>query len=177
MSATTNAYIIKRDGAVVGVTVSPLSWFHQRHGYSADHAVRHEGYTVDEAERWDSETVKRESAIARQYLARHDHSGADRSRLVRENCAACVLGGYRPKGGWGDPELDKRGAGPNVAGWARVFVQARQPVPQEWAGAFWDELGQDRRYPGSEPNWAYAVALARDIATFGVFFTAAPVTA
>lgn len=83
-------------------------------------------------------------------------------RLGRENCGACVLGGYEPRGGYEDGYKVKRD-GPNYAGWARMYVEARRMVPANWRDAFTRELNSD--------NHAYADALARSVVTFGVAFT------
>lgn len=55
-----------------------------------------------------------------------------------------------------------RSAGPNYAGWARVYVEARKPIPQKWKQAFEAERKSD--------NKAYAAALEEVIAHFGVRF-------
>jgi hypothetical protein len=43
--------ILKRDGVEVmrGDDFQVLAWIHCNHSYSLDHAVRHEGYSVEEA--------------------------------------------------------------------------------------------------------------------------------
>ena len=80
--------------------------------------------------------------------------------MERENCGACVLRGYKPRGGWGDPESDAKDAGPNYAGWARCYVQAGYSIPRKWRKAFERETASTNR--------RYVEALARDVATWGV---------
>lgn len=110
---------------------------------------------------WSTEEARHHHATALQCLTRHDHPITDHSQLTRENCGACVLGGYRPRGGWGDPETDAPNAGPNYAGWARIYVEAGHPIPLKWRKAFADQ-GSDNR--------AYYDALGRSLVTFGVRF-------
>lgn len=110
------------------------------------------------AEPWPADTARYHAATARQCLNDHGHGwhfrDSDERTMTRENCGACVLAGYGVK-----PAEE----GPNYAGWARIYVEARRPVPADWRGAFRRELASDNR--------AYAGALARSIATFGVTFT------
>lgn len=105
-------------------------------------------------------------------FTRHEH-GAHADRLTRENCGACVLGGY------GATDDD----GPNYAGWARAYVQARRPVPSKWRNAFlaelgetngpvnteWSQYAQSNHGPADHPT-PYAAALHDDVATWGVLF-------
>jgi hypothetical protein len=93
-----------------------------------------------------------EHLIARQLLTRHDHPTWTRDQLTRENCGACVLNGYHPKG---EPRTDI-----NYAGWARVYVQAGKTIPSNLFMAFLAELASDNR--------AYANALLGDIEYFGI---------
>ena len=86
-----------------------------------------------------------------------------RDQLTRENCGACVLGGYRPRDDWGDPELDTDAAGPNYAGWARIYVEARRVIPKRWEAAFLAQLH-------TPDNLRYAEAVARSVVTFGYRF-------
>ena len=115
------------------------------------------------AQPWSADEARKLHAIAQQMLVRHDHNPSDRDPLTRENCGACVLNGYRPRGGYGDPEMDAPGAGPNYAGWARIYVEAGRPIPAKWRRAFEEQLHSD--------NSAYSRALERSIATFVVRFT------
>lgn len=164
--ADAKACIIKRDGIAVAVTDNPLAWFHRHVAYcSMHHALEHEGYSVEEPEPWNDEEAQKERSQARSYLYGdefHNRGGCRREgRLGQENCAQCCLAGYEPRGGFGDGYSVKRD-GPNVAGWTRVYVQAERSIPRYWSDAFIDALNSDNR--------AYADALARDIATFGVSF-------
>ena len=52
-------FLIKRDGHPVTLIretdersagAGLLRWFHKSHGYSMDHAIRHEGYSVEEVQ-------------------------------------------------------------------------------------------------------------------------------
>lgn len=65
-----------------------------------------------------------------------------------DNCCSCALI-------TGKDDED----GPNVAGWARIYVEAGVPIPATWKAAFSREL--------NSTNSLYAAALARSIATFG----------
>ena len=69
------------------------------------------------------------------------HGGVD-----ADNCSYCAL----TTGG---------DDGPNYAGWARLYVEARVPIPERWRAAFQREVDSG--------NKAYASALQRSIATFG----------
>lgn len=111
---------------------------------------------------WSDDKAREYAGMASRCLFQHDHNASDRDPLTRENCGACVLGGYRPRGGWGDEELDAKGAGPNYSGWARVYVEARASIPRKWRDAFQRERDSENR--------GYAIALERSIATFGVRF-------
>ena len=117
------------------------------------------------AQPWPAWQAREYQAQARYLLRDHIRKSADvgLSPLERENCGACVLEGYKPPGGYGDPELDAPGAGPNYAGWARVYVQAQRPIPAKWRQAFFEQ-----RYHSG--NAAYSAALERDIATWGLVF-------
>lgn len=98
--------------------------------------------------------------IALQLLNRHDHNPSDKSTLTRQNCGACILNGYL--GQYERGQGQKVSDGPNYAGWARVYVQARRIIPRKWNKAFHAELNSD--------NTAYAKALQRDVEVFGVSF-------
>jgi hypothetical protein len=108
-----------------------------------------------------NESDAMQNRIALQLLNRHDHNPSDKSPLTRESCGACVLGGYIPRYMAGE-EGYKKSDGPNYAGWARVYIQARRVIPRKWNKAFHAELESD--------NTAYASALQRDIEVFGVTF-------
>lgn len=94
----------------------------------------------------------------------HNSGGCRREgRLGRENCGVCCLLGYEPRGGFGDGYSVRR-EGPNYSGWARLYVEARRPIPAKWREAFRRELARDA-------NHAYADALARSVVTFGARFS------
>jgi hypothetical protein len=113
-------------------------------------------------------TIDRAGMRAHAARMMHDHGhGGHWDPMTRENCSACCLGGYRPRGGWGDPEADAIDAGPNVAGWARDYVEAGRPVKLRWVGALLADASDD---PEVQDNQAYAEALRRSLATWGVSF-------
>lgn len=89
---------------------------------------------------------------ALQCLSRHDHNRSDTSPETRENCGACTLNGYHPKG--------ERRDFINYAGWARIYIQAGKRIPKNLQFAFLAELASDNR--------AYADALKADILEFGI---------
>lgn len=114
-------------------------------------------------EPWSDEEAAKLASLARQVLAgdafhKRGHDGYGADVLTRENCGACVLAGYEDPSGEQTVDRD----GPNYAGWARLYVEARRPIPERWRQAFDRELHSD--------NAAYSAALARDIATFGVSY-------
>ncbi len=91
----------------------------------------------------------------------HNHPSAYRSArekdLVKSNCGACALGGYK-----GGVVTDGIVTAPNHAGWARIFVQAGVPIPAAYREAFEDARVSE--------NTLFAAGLAQDIATFGVTY-------
>lgn len=89
---------------------------------------------------------------ALQCLNRHDHPRYITDQLTRENCGACVLNGYHPRG---EPRTDI-----NYAGWARIYIEAGKAIPANLFMAFLAELASDNR--------AYANALLDDILHFGI---------
>jgi len=89
--------------------------------------------------------------IALRCLTHHDHTGKADS-LTRENCDACVLNGYHPKG--------ERKDFINYAGWARLYIQAGKVIPSNLQFAFLAELASSNR--------AYAEALKQDIREYGI---------
>lgn len=168
---------VMRDGEVlviVDTANDAFRWLLDHQSASVDHATKHEGYAIVSAEPWPTEAAADDphgyrtrgqlAAMARREMIGddwHRSGGCVREGVDgRSNCSTCVLHGYRPRGGWGDPELDKRGAGPNYAGWARVYVEAGYAIPRKW----WDAFRAQRE----SDNLAYAFALERSIATFGV---------
>lgn len=98
------------------------------------------------------EQHKQVKAIAWQCLTRHDHKRHETSQEVRENCGACTLNGYHPKG--------ERRDFINYAGWARIYIEAGKFIPNNLQFAFLAELASDNR--------AYAEALKEDIREFGI---------
>jgi hypothetical protein len=95
---------------------------------------------------------KQKQVNARAQFTRHDHPITDQSPLTRENCGACVLAGYTPKG--------ERRDYINYAGWARVYIQAGRFIPARLEYSFLAELANKNR--------AYADALKQDIKDFGI---------
>ena len=100
----------------------------------------------------DQNQYHQKQLIARQCLTRHDHNMRDKSQLVRENCGACCLNGYHPKG--------ERRDFINYAGWARLYIQASKFIPNNLRYAFLAELASSNR--------SYAEALKQDIKDYGI---------
>lgn len=94
---------------------------------------------------------RQKQLTALQLFSRHDHSPTN-DPDVRENCGACTLAGYHPKG--------ERRDFINYAGWARVYIQAGRFIPVNLRYAFLAELASSNR--------AYADALKQDIRDFGI---------
>jgi hypothetical protein len=110
------------------------------------HALRRRYGHAEGAEPWSAEDTRRYENIARRIFS-ESHYATDHARHPDpDNCAACAIrmGGIE---------------GPNYAGWARLYIEARRPIPKKWKSAFEAELSSD--------NQAYANALRRSIATFG----------
>ena len=95
---------------------------------------------------------KAQTRIAIALLTRHDHNMSDNSPLTKENCGACALAGYHPKG--------ERRDFINYAGYARVYIQAGKYIPKNIRMDFLAELASDNR--------AYAEALKDDIRHYGI---------
>lgn len=111
-------------------------------------------------EPWDDPTRENEARMARAILRGDEGhqkgcaSGAFRV-WERDTCGTCAALG------WGaHNEEHPPHEGPNYAGWARVYVQAREPIPRAWMPAFLAHLND-------EENDGYREALRRDVATFG----------
>lgn len=132
-------------------------------GRPVEEALADGSYGVESVprDRWSEGEQRHYRNTARQCLTSHDH-GSDRSELARTNCGACVLGGYEPRGGWGDGRT--RADGPNYAGWARIYVEAGFAIPRLWEAAFERERHGD--------NDRYSAALELSIATFGLHWGA-----
>ena len=96
-------------------------------------------------------THEQMKATALQLLRRHDHTPTSAPE-TRENCGACTLNGYHPKG--------ERRDFINYAGWARVYIQAGKRIEKRLQFAFLAELASENR--------AYADALKQDIRDFGI---------
>lgn len=95
---------------------------------------------------------ERERRIAVHLLTQHDHPARFNDQLTRENCGACALNGYHPRG-------EKR-TFINYAGWARVYIQAGKAIPNNLFLAFMAELASDNRL--------YADGLRDDIKHYGI---------
>ena len=106
---------------------------------------------------WTPTEAKQLRLIARQLFKCDRHDQHDQ---YREHCGACVLRGYLSRSARADGMTES--TGPNHAGWARVYVEAGETIPQQWRDAF--------RLERQSENKAYAQALERDIATFGIYF-------
>jgi len=106
---------------------------------------------------WAATEAKQLRLIALQLFRCDEHEQHDD---YRDQCGACVLKGYLSDSAKADGYDESEG--PNYAGWARCYVQAERTVPFQWFGAFCDSLTSN--------NTAYANALKRDIATWGVRF-------
>ena len=89
---------------------------------------------------------------AQALFTRHDHGG-HWDRLTRENCGACCLVGYRPRGDEDWPTNQ-----PNYAGWGRAYVQAGRAIRRRWVEAFRAEANEDS---------PYGEALRADIDAYG----------
>jgi hypothetical protein len=107
----------------------------------------------------DNEQLRR---MALQLLCRHDHNMSDRARLTRENCSACVLNGYHPRG-------EKHDGRPNYAGWLRVYIQAGKRFDLDAARIELTEARNGATYDDytTEPNLAYYNAILDDAEAFG----------
>jgi len=153
-----------------GVDVSPVlpngdvafGWLLRHQPFSTDYAVKWGGYAVRtlDVEPWDDATAGQHARSARGVFV-HQHTDddwfdAETEQIVRENCSACVLRGYGETREGGTLQ-------PNHASWARLYVENRRPIPERYRAGFVAEMNSD--------NTAYAEALARSVAYFGVRFT------
>lgn len=133
-----------------------FAWLLDHQGQSVAYALTEGGYRLEAvpADRWSRAEAAALTRTAAQLMNRHDHEFSDRDRLTRENCGACCLSGYRPRGGWGD-DIEP---GPNYAGWERIYTQARRPILRAWVPTY------DR---SADEDTPYGAALRMDIATYG----------
>lgn len=84
--------------------------------------------------------------IAKVAFTQHTHED-ECDELSKINCSACRLV---------NSDLDS----PNVAGWERMYIEARKPIPEKWKEAF-------QRALFDTSNTLYLSTLRRSIATFG----------
>ena len=133
-----------------------FAWLLGHQGQSVAYALTEGGYRFEIAplDRWSPAEARQLTRTALDMMNRHDHNLSDRDPLTRENCGACCLGGYRPRGGWGD-DIEP---GPNYAGWERLYTAAHRPIRPAWAETY------QRRADEDTP---YGAALRMDIATYG----------
>lgn len=94
----------------------------------------------------------KEARIAIRLLTEHCHPRRYIDRLTHENCGACILNGYHPKG--------EKNTDINYAGWARIYIQAGKFIPVNLFMSFLGELASDNR--------AYADSLRDDIKHYGI---------
>lgn len=168
--------LVTRDGETIAVRPNAndaFAWLLRHQGQSVDYATTYAGYAFADPEPWTEDEKRHHGATASQCMFRHDHNASDRDPLTRVNCGACVLGGYEPRGArddWDHPSVKDHG--PNYAGWARIYVESRSPIPRAWRAAFVREITQDGDGTAVQEyvNLRYAEALARSIVTFGVRF-------
>lgn len=133
-----------------------LAAFHRLQGQSMEWAIKYEGWQVVEVpdDVWHPVEQREMTSMARALFTDHGHDLADED-FIKESCGACALNGYGEHDDGGAVKL-----APNYGGWARVYVQAGEPIPARWVEAFLAEI--------NDPNRSYAECLRRDIATFGV---------
>lgn len=104
-------------------------------------------YEGEEAEKWTDAEAQRFTRTAQYILRTH---GPHSDQIARDNCAACAVNTYTAT------------EGPNYAGWLRLYIQARKPVPRKHYDA---EMAM-----GERENELYHKAILRDIATYGIKF-------
>lgn len=172
---------VLRDGAPVSPllpsTDAACAWLLRHQAQSFSWALAFEGYSIESAgaEPWAPAERRAHEGAALRVLAGdgsrgHGHqlrftpAQREEEELTRDNCGPCVLRGWNELPG-ADPAERRRNPRlrPNYAGWARLYVEARRPVPDRWRDAFTAELNGD--------NERYVAALSRSLATFGVRFT------
>lgn len=96
---------------------------------------------------WPAAEARQHQNTARRILNERHYEGGHTRNPDPDNCGACAIrmGGAE---------------GPNYSGWAHLYVEAQRPIPKKWKRAFERERASDNR--------AYAHALERSIATFGM---------
>lgn len=99
------------------------------------------------APKWNDLEAKKLHALALQCLKQHNHLHDCTEEIVLDNCGACALAGRNAKDG------------PNYISWARIYVEARKPIPKKWKQAFERECFSEMQ--------SYASALRKSIQTFG----------
>lgn len=157
-------HYVTRDGEKVSpyflTDDAAFAWLLRHQGMSVSWATEHEGYaftTATDIAPWSPEE-QQEQRRYKTGVWNHEHGSVTGTRqqrnLVRANCSACVLGGYR------DVYDDESPTdAPNYAGWARVYVETRHVVPHGFVRGFERDLNEDS---------PYGAALRRDVVTYGV---------
>lgn len=158
LMADTESVIVVHDGRVLTRRLTSneaFAWILNHQGQSVAYALEHGGYKVMAcpADRWDDLEASALRRQAQALFTRHDHDG-HWDQMTRENCSACCLGGYRPRGA--DAEWPKDC--PNWAGWGRAYVQAGYPIKRRWIEAFRAQANEDT---------PYGEGLRMDIESFG----------
>lgn len=100
--------------------------------------------------------------MAMQSLYSHGHSMSDKSRLTRENCGACCLNGYHPRG-------EKHDGRPNYSGWLRIYIQAGKRFDKNAAAIELAEARDGGVYDDytASANLPYYNAILDDAEMFG----------
>lgn len=157
-------------------TDEALSWLLGHQAQSSSWALAFEGYRIESigAQPWSPAERRRHEDTALLVLAgdgdkghghKHYFGPAEREEeeLTRDNCGPCALRGWRELP-YDDAERERNPRlRPNYAGWGRLYVEARRPIPTRWRDALTAELNAD--------NERYSAALARSLATFGARWT------
>lgn len=94
--------------------------------------------------KWTDKEAAHYRATARDCF-KHSYNHGEKSDP--DNCCGCAL------------RETSREDGPNVAGWARLYVEAGYPIPTVWREAFEGEL--------NSLNHLYKAALLKSLLTFG----------
>lgn len=164
MKKITSLHYVARDGERVSPYFlndnEPFAWLLRHQGQSTHWAVTHEGYSFETVtdEPWSPEEQRYHRGL-KNNVWRHDHDAVTGDReernLVRSNCGACVLDGYRDRHDDESPT-----DAPNYAGWARVYVECNRAVPEKFLSGFERDLNEDT---------PYGAALRRSVVTYGVW--------